>query len=34
MLSVENKPPAFNNFYSGDLDLEQGALAKYKENKT
>ena len=32
MLSVENKPSAFNNLCSGDLD--QVTLAKYKENQT
>ena len=34
MLSVKNKLPAFNNFCSGDLDLEKVTLANYKENQT
>ena len=45
MLSIENKPPTFNNLMSketlymyvfcpGDLDLEQVTLAKNKENQT
>ena len=34
MCSVENKPPTFNYFCSGDLDLEQVTLAKCKENQT